>query len=81
MTDGLKKLIAATEAAKRKGQRFQLPCLHRGARVPGQPCGSVLYSCELHGGTTAGVGACGKAARACDGCPDYAAPLSVPRAK
>lgn len=45
-------------------------CAHLGERVPGQPCGSQLMRCKLHGGTTTRFNKCSHADRHCPTCED-----------
>ncbi|WP_157469282.1 hypothetical protein [Gemmata sp. SH-PL17] len=47
------------------------PCAHLGSREPGQPCGSPLLRCALHGDLTTRFAACSGAQRCCARCPDY----------
>lgn len=64
-----------------RGERVPLrlvPCAHLGARVPGQPCGSPLLACKLHGDVTARFRECSGAARTCAACPDYSVAPNVP---
>lgn len=59
------------DAPPAKAKRVELAtCAHLGERVPGQPCGSQLMRCRLHGGTTTRFTKCSGAARHCPTCPD-----------
>lgn len=64
-------------AAPAPAPRAPLPvirpaCAHLGARLPGQPCGSPLLRCDLHGDVTTRLTPCAGAQRCCAACPDHA---------
>lgn len=59
----------ATVAPKRVALNL-VPCAHLGNRVPGQPCGSPLLRCNLHGDITTRFTACAGAQRCCATCGD-----------
>jgi hypothetical protein len=46
------------------------PCIHLGERLTGQPCGSQLLRCKLHGDITTRFMVCKEAQRCCVTCPD-----------
>lgn len=48
-------------------------CVHLGARVPGEPCGSPLLRCLKFGDVTTRLTHCSGASRCCKTCGDYEA--------
>lgn len=50
--------------------RVYAKCIHLGDRVPGTPCGSTLYRCNLYGDVTSRVRKCREASRSCGQCPE-----------
>ena len=82
MTDDIKKRLAAKDSryAKLFGiDSKDIPkstakisldsCVYLGERIPGQPCGSQLTRCNLHGDITTTLIPCSSAQRCCNGCP------------
>lgn len=54
-------------------------CVHLGAKIDGEPCGSPLKRCELHQCVTSILKPCEGAQRCCQTCPDYAIAAPTPR--
>ena len=61
--------VQRTATAAKPKRDALATCAHLGGRLPGQPCGSQLRRCKLHGTTTTRFTKCEGATRCCATCP------------
>lgn len=47
------------------------PCVYKGVKLPNQPCGSELFTCNFDGSVCAIIKECSAAKRVCKTCEHY----------